>query len=133
MDGGGVLYADRDPRHVARLMEAILDDGAIEDAVLASQDAALARLRARDFDGTLRRFVAEAAALPPRPAPEVAWDFWQQFDLFEQLEELRQFRPALYQALPASPESAPRLRQGSGRQTRIPHPAPRTPRPGGTP
>jgi glycosyltransferase involved in cell wall biosynthesis len=100
MDGGGVLYDNRDPLHVARIMEAILDDTAIEEAVLASQDAALARLRARDFAGTLLRFVEELSATPPQPAPEVAWDFWQQFDLFERLEELRQFRPALYQALP---------------------------------
>jgi glycosyltransferase involved in cell wall biosynthesis len=115
MDGGGVLYEDRDPLHVARIMEAILDDAAVEDAVLASQDAALGRLRAKDFAGTLLRFVADVAATPPRPAPEVAWDFWQQFDLFERLEELRQFRPALYQALPeAAADSHPALR--------IPHP-----------
>jgi hypothetical protein len=36
----------------------------------------------------------------PRPAPEVSWDFWAQFDQFERLEELRQFRPAVFQALP---------------------------------
>lgn len=105
MDGGGVLYDNRDPLHVARLMEAILDDPSIEEAVLASQDAALARLRARDFAGTLLRYIEDLSATPPRPAPEVAWDFWQQFDLFERLEELRQFRPALYQALPADPAS----------------------------
>ena len=103
MDGGGVLYETRDPLHVARLMEAILDDRAIEEAILASQDAALARLQARDFAGTLLRFVEDLSTTPPRPAPEVAWDFWQQFDLFERLEELRQFRPALYRALPADP------------------------------
>jgi len=37
---------------------------------------------------------------PPRPAPQVAFDFWAQFDQFERLEELRQYRPALYRALP---------------------------------
>jgi hypothetical protein len=45
---------------------------------------------------------------PPRDAPEVAWDFWQQFDQFERLEELRQFRPALYRALPIDPRLAAR-------------------------
>ena len=72
--------------------------------MVASQDAALARLRAKDFAGTLLRFVERGrCATPPRPAPEVAWDFWQQFEQFERLEELRQFRPARYQALPADP------------------------------
>jgi glycosyltransferase involved in cell wall biosynthesis len=103
MDGGGVLYETTDPLEVARLMEAVLDDERISDAVLASQDAALQRLRGRDFAGTLLDFVNGTLAAPPREAPEVAWDFWQQFDQFERLEELRQFRPALYRALPESP------------------------------
>jgi glycosyltransferase involved in cell wall biosynthesis len=100
MDGGGLLYEDKDPLHVARVMAAVLDDPAVETAVIASQDAALARLLARDFGGLLLHAVDEVCALPPQPAPEVAWDFWQQFDEFERLEELRQFRPAVYQALP---------------------------------
>jgi glycosyltransferase involved in cell wall biosynthesis len=108
MDGGGVLYDTKDALEVARLMEAVLDDWRIEDAVVQSQDAALQRLRERDFDGTLLRFVDMVLAMPPRPAPEVAWDFWQQFDQFERLEELRQFRPALYRALPLASGSAAR-------------------------
>ena len=108
MDGGGVLYENRDPLHVARIIEAIMDDRDIEAEVLASQDAALARLRQKDFAGTLLRFVEQVSAGPPQPAPEVAWDFWQQFELFEKLEELRQFRPAVYQALPADPSPGPR-------------------------
>ena len=110
MDGGGVLYETKDPRHVARILEAILDDRALEEEILASQDAALARLRAKDFAGTLLRFVEQMAATPPRPAPEVAWDFWQQFEQFERLEELRQFRPALYRALPDAPAADPGTR-----------------------
>src|SRR5688500_8736645 len=57
MDGGGVLYDGKDPRHVADLMAAILDDASIERAVLASQDAALARLLRKVFGGTLLNFV----------------------------------------------------------------------------
>jgi glycosyltransferase involved in cell wall biosynthesis len=105
MDGGGVLYDTQDPVEVARIMDALLDDARVEEAVLASQDAALDRLRARDFGGTLLRFVREVSVTPARPAPEVAWDFWQQFDQFERLEELRQFRPAIYRALPSEPGS----------------------------
>ncbi len=101
MDGGGVLYESKDPLDVAALMDAILTDPRIEDAVVRSQDAALDRLRGRDFAGLLLGHVADVLQLPPRPAPDVAWDFWQQFDQFERFEELRQFRPALYRALPA--------------------------------
>jgi glycosyltransferase involved in cell wall biosynthesis len=100
MDGAGVLYDAKDPGHVARLMDAILDDPALEDAIVRSQDAALARLRARDFGGTLLRYVDALQRSPAQPAPEVAFDFWPQFDQFDRLEEFRQFRPALYRALP---------------------------------
>ena len=110
MDGGGVLYDTKDPFEVARLMAGILDAPDIEEAVLASQDAALARLRAKDFDGTLLRFVEQLTALGPRPAPEVAWDFWPQFDQAERLEELRLFRPAVYKALPEARSPEPGAR-----------------------
>ena len=105
MDGGGVLYDSKDPQHVASLMEAIVDDERIAEAVVDAQNAALARLRARDFAGTLLGFVREVLHLPPRPAPEVAFDFWPQFEQFERLEELRQYRPALYKALPPAPSA----------------------------
>ena len=107
MDGGGVLHEDKDPLHVAELMAAVLDDPGVEAAVIASQEAALSRLRGKDFAGTLLRFVEETAATPPRQAPEVTWDFWSQFEQFERLEELRQFRPALYRALPVELASRP--------------------------
>jgi hypothetical protein len=100
-----VLYDTKDPFEIARVMDAILDDGAVEDAILASQDAALDRLRQKDFAGTLLRFVEQVRALPPRPAPEVPYDFWPMFDQAERLEELRQFRPAIYRALPASADA----------------------------
>lgn len=113
MDGGGVLYETKDPFEVARVMAAMLDDADVEDAVVASQDAALARLGRKDFAGTLLRFVDEVRATPPRPAPEVPYDFWPMFDQAERLEELRQFRPAIYRALPSSdlppPTSAAKL------------------------
>ena len=103
MDGGGVLYDTKDPLRVAEIMAALLDDQRISDQVIETQDAALARLRAKDFAGTLLHCVEQTAASAPRPAPAVAWDFWQQFEQFEKFEELRQFRPALYRALPDAP------------------------------
>jgi len=102
MDGGGVLYTTKDPFEIARVMAAIIDDGALEEAVLTSQDAALERLRRKDFAGTVVRFVEQVRATAPRPAPEVPYDFWPMFDQAERLEELRQFRPAIYRALPTA-------------------------------
>jgi len=106
MDGGGVLFENSDPIEIARLVAAVLDDPRLEEEVLASQDAALARLVARDFAATLLGYVDAALRTAPRPAPAVPWDFWTQFDQFERLEELRQFRPALYKALPEQPAGA---------------------------
>jgi L-malate glycosyltransferase len=103
MDGGGVLYDSKDPLDVARLLDAVASDARIATAVVQTQDAALQRLLGRDFAATLLRHVSDVLRLPPRAAPEVAWDFWQQFDQFERFEELRQFRPALYRALPVAP------------------------------
>ena len=108
MDGGGVLYHKKDPFEVARLMAAVLDDGDIEDGVIASQDGALARLLDKDFGGTLLRYVEQVRATAPRPAPEVPYDFWAMFDQAERLEELRQFRPAVYRALPRIEDRGPR-------------------------
>ena len=108
MDGGGVLYEAQDPFETARIMAAILDDSRLEEAIVGSQDASLARLRAKDFGATLLRSVDLLLAAGPRKAPEVTWDFWAQFDQFERLEELRQFRPALFRALPDDPRPEPR-------------------------
>ena len=134
MDGGGVLYDTKDPFEVARLMDAVTDDARIEAGVLESQDAALQRLQRQDFGGTLLRFVADALREPPRDAPEVAWDFWQQFDQFEHLEELRQFRPAVYRALPdragtrdsgSGIRRCSRSRNAESPESRIPNPGSR--------
>jgi L-malate glycosyltransferase len=119
MDGGGVLYETKDALDIAQLMAAVVDDPRIEEAVVRSQDASLQRLRARDFDGTLLRFVEQTLALPAREAPEVAWDFWQQFDQFERLEELRQFRPALYKALPLAPVQGSDMRDPASDHARV--------------
>jgi hypothetical protein len=102
MDGAGVLYHSKDFAEIAKLMDAVLGDAALEDAIVQSQDAALQRLQGRDFSGTLLRFVDQLLQTPPRPAPEVSFDFWAQYEQYEHLEELRQYRPSLYRALPES-------------------------------
>ena len=78
MDGAGVLYQRKDFVEIARLMEAILSDAALDDAIVKSQDAALQRLQGRDFSGTLLHFVDRLLQSPPRQAPDVAFDFWTQ-------------------------------------------------------
>ncbi|HEY8548349.1 MAG TPA: glycosyltransferase family 4 protein [Vicinamibacterales bacterium] len=100
MDGGGVLYRDKNPARIAAIMNEVLDDRDLRDRVLASQDAALQRLLARDFRGLLLGFVERVLAGPPQPAPPVPFDFWDNFRFGELLEELHQYRPAAYAALP---------------------------------
>ena len=101
MDGAGVLFDDTDPMHVAALMDAILSDAALQDRIVDGQLDAVDRLRAQDFAGTLRGFVDQILSCPRAPHPAVAFDFWQQFDAAQELEELRLYRPSIYKALPA--------------------------------
>jgi glycosyltransferase involved in cell wall biosynthesis len=100
MDGAGVLYEDRDPSHVAALIDAVLDDSGLCDRIVDAQEAALERFRGRDFAGTLLQFVERAFATPRRGTAEVAFDFWDRFARYERLKELQQYRPAIFRALP---------------------------------
>ena len=103
MDGGGILYEDRDPMHVAAIIDAVVSDAALADRVLASQDAALGRLRNKDFAGTLLATVERALASPRRGPAKVAFDFWDQFTSYERLKELQRYRPGIFKALPSEP------------------------------
>jgi glycosyltransferase involved in cell wall biosynthesis len=119
MDGGGLLYHTQDPAHVAALVNAVVTDAALEDRLLASQDAALARLRAHDFDARVVTCVREVLASPRRPPAPVAYDFWRQFKLADELEEIRQTRPAAFRALPFAPdEDGPVAELGQERRGR---------------
>jgi glycosyltransferase involved in cell wall biosynthesis len=104
MDGAGVLFENRDPLHVAALMDEIISNADLQDRIVDGQLAAVGRLQSRDFAGTLLGFVDRILASPRAPAPHVAFDFWGQFDAAQELEELRMYRPAIYQALPAESE-----------------------------
>jgi L-malate glycosyltransferase len=100
MDGAGVLYHDKDPAHVAALIDGIVSNCSIQESIVSGQLEAVGRLLAKDFAGTLLGFVAEILAMRRAPMPRVAFDFWRQFDAAEELEELRLYRPAIYKALP---------------------------------
>jgi L-malate glycosyltransferase len=100
MDGAGVLFDDSDPVHVAAIVDAVVSDGDLYARILDAQDAALARLQARDFGATLLRFVDEALAAPRHADARVAYDFWDQYTATERLKELQLYRPAIYRALP---------------------------------
>jgi len=104
MDGAGVLFEDKTPVHVAELMDAILSNAGLQDRIVEGQRAAVDRLVAKDFAGTLLGFIDEILSRPRQPEPRVTFDFWHQFDAAQELEELRLYRPAIYQALPANPE-----------------------------
>jgi glycosyltransferase involved in cell wall biosynthesis len=103
MDGAGVLYENKDPRHVAAIMHTVLSNPALEAEIVGSQDAALDRLLSRDFGGVLRGLVDQARQTPRMPAVDVRWDFWQRFAEWERLEELRLYRPSAFKALPFAP------------------------------
>ena len=101
MDGAGVLFEDKDPAHVAAIVDAVVSDCRLQDEIVSGLLAAIDRLRAKDFAGTLLRFVDQILRSPRAPRPAVAFDFWEQFDAAERLEELRLYRPSIYKALPA--------------------------------
>jgi glycosyltransferase involved in cell wall biosynthesis len=103
LDGGGVLYSTRDPVHVAGLIEAIVSGDALRQSVIEAQDAALERLVNRDFCGTLVGFVEQVRRAPAQPPRRIEASFWHQVRFAERYEELREFRPSLYQALPKEP------------------------------
>jgi len=100
MDGAGVLYEDQDPVYVAGLMDAILSDATLQDRIVEGQLEAVQRLRSKDFAGTLLGFVNRILSSPRSGSPTVAFDFWQQFDAAEELEEIRLVRPSAFKALP---------------------------------
>jgi len=102
MDGAGVLFAEKDPDLVAAQMDALVSNQRLRDAVVDAQLAAVDRLKAKDFDGTLLGLVERILKAPRGPRPHVAADFWQQFDMAEDLEQRRLDRPSLYKALPWS-------------------------------
>jgi len=100
MDGAGVLYYEKEPLHVAALMDAIVSNADLQDAIVQGQLDAVRRLQAKDFGGTLLSFVNRILEGPRAARPRVTFDFWHQFDAAQQLEELRLYRPAIYRALP---------------------------------
>ncbi len=103
MDGAGVLFDTKDPAYVASLMDAVLSDAALQDRIVDGQLEAVQRLQAKDFDRTLLGLVEQILAGPRVGTAHVAFDFWQQFDALEVLEEVRRYRPSAFFALPEAP------------------------------
>lgn len=100
MDGAGVLYEDKRPMHVAAVMDAILSDPGLQDRIVDGQLAAVERLQDEDFEGTLLGVVRRILSADRQGFPRVSFEFWQQFDASEALEEVRLFRPSAFKALP---------------------------------
>ena len=99
MDGGGLLVKTKDALAVAGLIDELVTNTTLQDRVLANQDAALARLTARDFDGTLLRFIDQVKRSPRIAHPPLVPDFWQQVDQAQELSDIRVHRPGAFQAL----------------------------------
>ena len=66
LDGGGVLVTDKDPLEVAALIDEVVTDGGLRIGSSASQDAALERLAAKDFGGTLLGYRRSALGAAPQ-------------------------------------------------------------------
>jgi glycosyltransferase involved in cell wall biosynthesis len=120
MDGGGVLFETREPRVVARLMHDVLSSRESRNRILAAQDAALDRLLAKDFGRMAVGFVEQVLATPRRPPAAVTFDFWRQYALANELEAIRESRPAAFQALPPEPAHAGRAADLEQRDVRRP-------------
>jgi glycosyltransferase involved in cell wall biosynthesis len=118
LDGGGVLYESHDPRHIASIVHAVVSDVTLEDRIIAAQDAALARLRTQDFGGLIVKFVNDVFASPRRPLVPITYDFWRQVRLAEELDELRQYRPAAFRALPEAEGHVADVGPGTGEEKR---------------
>ena len=103
MDGAGILYTEKDPMHVAALINAVIDDPNLVDRIVDGQYAALARLEAKDFAGSLLGHLDSVLASPPKPHPEIAFDFWDQVEQAEDFDELKAHRPSAFLALPSDP------------------------------
>jgi glycosyltransferase involved in cell wall biosynthesis len=100
LDGGGMLVTDKNPAEVAALIDALVTNDAFHTHVLRTQDAALQRLEARDFGGMVLRFVDRVRRQPRMQHPLTSLDFWEQVKVAEELEDVRAYRPAAFQALP---------------------------------
>lgn len=98
MDGAGVLYEHKDPRYVAAMIDTVVSNPAMQDEIIASQDAALARLADRNFGDLLLGFVRRVEDTPALDRPRVRDDFWRQHEHAERLEALRVTRPSAYAA-----------------------------------
>ena len=133
MDGAGILFTNKHPLHVAALIDAVVGDRGLQDRIIDGQYAALDRLEARNFGGVLLSFVDQVLASPRRPLPEVAFDFWDQLKLREELEELWEHRPAAFKALPYEPGAGSREPGAGNRTSDLPDPGSRIPDPGTRP
>jgi 5'-3' exonuclease len=78
----------------------VASDRQLQDRIIEGQYAALDRLEAKNFGRTLLSFVDQVLAVPRQPHPEVAFDFWDQLQRREELDELRRHRPAAFRASP---------------------------------
>ena len=76
-----MLYDRKDPRHVASIIHTVLSDTSLHDEIMIAQNAALARLRQKDFGSTLTSFIKQVHEGPRAAPPTVAPDFWEQFAL----------------------------------------------------
>ena len=109
MDGGGVLYRHKNPAGVAALMESLTDDAAPGDEVLIAQDAALERLKRRTSEAAPLAICRAGAFRAAARLARGGDDFWRQFKMAEELEEIREAWPGAFK-----PDAGGRRRRRNG-------------------
>ena len=108
MDGAGILYTNKDPMHVAALINAVVDD---RDAGRSHRRRPVRGAGAPRGEGLCRHPAGarrQRVGVAARAHPPVAFDFWDQVDAAEEFDEIKAYRPAAFLALPPDP------RPGSG-------------------
>ena len=103
MDGAGVLFDDKDPAHVAALMDAVLSNPRTAGRIVEGQLAAVDRLQARDFDGTLLGFVDQILARRARARRTSPSISGISSTRSRSSRRCGVYRPSAYRALPEGP------------------------------
>ena len=87
------------------LMNGVLSSRDGRASILEAQDAALRRLLAKDFGAMAVGFVEQVLGSARRSRAAVTFDFWRQYALANELEAIRETRPAAFHALPPEPDA----------------------------
>jgi hypothetical protein len=104
MDGAGVLYSTKTrctgPRYQCGWSMTVSCGAHHRRASCRARSS-----RSQGLRGDADRPHDRVLASPRREHPPVAFDFWDQAERAEEFDEIKQYRPAAFQALPRDPST----------------------------